>query len=500
MGVQFAGNILVQSNGGPLPISQGGTGQTTAPTAINALLPTQAGQSGKYLTTNGTNVSWATTGGGAAGGSDTQIQYNDSGNFGGSANLVINKSTGALTSLSTLTNTGLLVSNTAGTFRSLKLQTAGLDRWLLQANNVSESGSNVGSNFEFVRVADNGLTQNQVFTVARSSGVVDFKVAPTVNGEAIGGAGAGTVTSVSVTTANGVSGTVATSTTTPAITLTLGAITPTSVAASGSISAGPVASSARPPLTVSNGGSNVQFRIEGSGGAAYYDIGRNDATGVLTFTGSQAGFVGYRFTNQPGAVLFDIDRDGTNVNPGVHNTRSLGTSAIRWSNVYATTLTGALTGTATGIAGGTAGAVVYQSAASTTATLPIGTVGKVLTSTGTVPAWSAPIYDLALSINGKPTNSATVLAFTAVRAFTLPSSYTGSVAKSNISATASTVFTVNKNGTSIGSITFAAAATTGTFSGAGGTFAVSDLLTIVAPASPDSTLANIGITLVAQLT
>jgi len=40
---------------------------------------------------------------------------------------------------------------------------------------------------------------------------------------------AGTVTSVSVVTANGVSGSVATSTTTPAITLTLGAITPTSV-------------------------------------------------------------------------------------------------------------------------------------------------------------------------------------------------------------------------------------------------------------------------------
>jgi hypothetical protein len=39
----------------------------------------------------------------------------------------------------------------------------------------------------------------------------------------------GTVTSVSVTTANGVSGSVATSTTTPAITITLGAITPTSV-------------------------------------------------------------------------------------------------------------------------------------------------------------------------------------------------------------------------------------------------------------------------------
>ena len=41
--------------------------------------------------------------------------------------------------------------------------------------------------------------------------------------------GAGTVTSVSVTTANGVSGSVATATTTPAITFTLGAITPSTV-------------------------------------------------------------------------------------------------------------------------------------------------------------------------------------------------------------------------------------------------------------------------------
>ncbi len=47
--------------------------------------------------------------------------------------------------------------------------------------------------------------------------------------------GTGTVTSVSVTTANGVSGSVATATTTPAISLTLGAITPSSVAAVGTV-------------------------------------------------------------------------------------------------------------------------------------------------------------------------------------------------------------------------------------------------------------------------
>jgi hypothetical protein len=47
--------------------------------------------------------------------------------------------------------------------------------------------------------------------------------------------GSGTVTLVSVATANGVSGTVANDTSTPSITLTLSAITPTSVAASGTV-------------------------------------------------------------------------------------------------------------------------------------------------------------------------------------------------------------------------------------------------------------------------
>jgi hypothetical protein len=42
-----------------LPIASGGTGQTTAGAAINALLPSQSGNSGRFLTTNGTSPSWA---------------------------------------------------------------------------------------------------------------------------------------------------------------------------------------------------------------------------------------------------------------------------------------------------------------------------------------------------------------------------------------------------------------------------------------------------------
>jgi hypothetical protein len=51
---------------GTVGIANGGTGQTTANDALNALLPDQTGNNGKYLTTNGTNASWAAAGGGSS--------------------------------------------------------------------------------------------------------------------------------------------------------------------------------------------------------------------------------------------------------------------------------------------------------------------------------------------------------------------------------------------------------------------------------------------------
>lgn len=44
---------------GTVAIANGGTGQTSAANALNALLPTQTGNSGKFLTTNATAGSWA---------------------------------------------------------------------------------------------------------------------------------------------------------------------------------------------------------------------------------------------------------------------------------------------------------------------------------------------------------------------------------------------------------------------------------------------------------
>ena len=61
---------------GTLPIANGGTGQTTATTAFNALAPSQTSNSGKYLTTDGTNSSWATVVSGASISNDTTTSTN----------------------------------------------------------------------------------------------------------------------------------------------------------------------------------------------------------------------------------------------------------------------------------------------------------------------------------------------------------------------------------------------------------------------------------------
>jgi len=61
---------------GTLPIANGGTGQTTANTAFNALVPSQTSNSGKYLTTDGSNTSWATVVSGASISNDTTTSSN----------------------------------------------------------------------------------------------------------------------------------------------------------------------------------------------------------------------------------------------------------------------------------------------------------------------------------------------------------------------------------------------------------------------------------------
>lgn len=98
-----------------------------------------------------------------------------------------------------------------------------------------------------------------------------------------GTGGSGSVTSVSVVTANGVSGSVATSTTTPAITLTLGAIAPSSV------NSVVISGSATPTLSVTGtstiSGTNTGDQTNITGNAATVTTNAN-LTGPITSVGN----------------------------------------------------------------------------------------------------------------------------------------------------------------------------------------------------------------------
>jgi len=61
--ITTSGTLALTYSGTALPVLNGGTGQTTANTAFNALAPSQTTNTGKYLTTDGTNTSWAAVGG-----------------------------------------------------------------------------------------------------------------------------------------------------------------------------------------------------------------------------------------------------------------------------------------------------------------------------------------------------------------------------------------------------------------------------------------------------
>jgi hypothetical protein len=91
---------------GTLSIANGGTGATTAVGAINGLLPTQVGNAGKFLVTDGTNVTW----GAGIPGSGTVTSVDASGGTTG-----MSFSGGPIFTAGVLTLTGVLAATNGGT-------------------------------------------------------------------------------------------------------------------------------------------------------------------------------------------------------------------------------------------------------------------------------------------------------------------------------------------------------------------------------------------------
>jgi hypothetical protein len=113
-----------------------------------------------------------------------------------------------------------------------------------------------------------------------------------------------------------------------------------------------------------------------------------------------------------------------------------------------------------------------------------------------VPVPALP-YLLAFDAPGVPTASMIVFHHVFTQAVTFVASLTGSYVKAGTAATAQTDFDLKKNGSSIGTVRFAAAGTTASYvSISSSSWAAGDILTLVAPASPDATIEDLWGTLV----
>jgi hypothetical protein len=178
--------------GGTLAIANGGTGQTTASGAINALMPTQTGNSGRFLTTNGSAVSWATI---AGGGTVTSVGISGANGISVTSSPITTSGTIAL-SLGAITPTSVAAVGTisGSNFSGTSSGTNTGDQTITLLGDVT--GGGVGS--FTTALSTTGVVAG---TYTLSTITVDSK--GRITSASSGSAGAGTVTSVSV---NGTAG------------------------------------------------------------------------------------------------------------------------------------------------------------------------------------------------------------------------------------------------------------------------------------------------------
>jgi hypothetical protein len=104
----------------------------------------------------------------------------------------------------------------------------------------------------------------------------------------------------------------------------------------------------------------------------------------------------------------------------------------------------------------------------------------------------ANAYDIAVFSGGTSENSQVVFVMDAVRDFTLPEDLVGSLFNANVAATASTTYTILKNGVSVGSVGWGIGGTVGTPTFASDvTYGTGDVFEVRGPAIADATLADV---------
>jgi hypothetical protein len=134
----------------------------------------------------------------------------------------------------------------------------------------------------------------------------------------------------------------------------------------------------------------------------------------------------------------------------------------------------------------------------------INIVGGGLQSLSSVPAYPYTVRGagqtfsvlVSGSYSGRPAASLALQRYVFAAPATIPAGLSGSRGTAVTSATATTTFIIQKNSINVGTMVFAPSTTTAAFTmGAATVFNAGDVLTIVAPAIPDATLANLAWTI-----
>jgi len=447
-GLTTSGGPIVSSGtitiAGTLNVGNGGTGSTTANGALTNLLPTQTGNSGKFLTTDGTNTSWSTVGSGLTISTDNTTNASRYLTFTATTNGVItsenvstalyfNPSSGSLTATtfvgaltgnaSTATSATTSTNLAGGAGGSLPYQTgSGATTFLAAGSNgqylVLSGGVPTWANLTTVTSFSAGTTGLTPST--STSGAVTL--AGTLN-VANGGTG--------VTTSSGASSVVLrdANANTSANDFYEGF---TNVAAAGTT------------ITLT-AASTPNFVITGSGGQTYKlpDATTIPTGAIYTFNNNQtSGAISVQ--NNSGTLVVSVPSGGfveiilltNSVAAGTWDYHFQAPSNVSWSTntfSYAGSITnatwngvsiGAIYG-GTGQTSYTTGDTLYASASNTLSKLAIGSTGQVLTVAGGVPTWSSPASGASIT-DDTTTNGTRYINFTSATSGSLSTIYTSS--------------------------------------------------------------------------
>ena len=367
-----------------LDIAYGGTGQTTANAAFNALAPSQTSNSGKYLTTDGSNTSWATNPLGTV----TSV----------SGTAPVSVATGTTTPVISMaaantTTNGYLTSTDWNTFNNKQSAGSYLTSVTADAPLTGLGTSASHLSMPVATTSVNGYLSSTDWTTfnGKQAALVSGTNIKTVNGTTLLGSGdLGIITG----TYGGTGINNGSNTITIAGNLThAGAFTQSYTA------------TANTAVTLPAGATAASNNLLSSATAVAIVTGTPSSSTYLRGDGTWATIAsGGTVTSVAATVPTFLSVSGSPITTN-------GTLAISYSGTALPILNGG-TGQTTAAAAynalspmTTTGDITYEASASTAARLAIGTAGQVLTVVSGLPAWSTSASTIATNLAGGTTGA-----------------------------------------------------------------------------------------------